>query len=124
MLAIVSLRSGQWCAPMTTRHNGQPQETRPTSSVTLEAAGPTDAYADALGEYCRERSEAALYRASLLSQTFVESGLGPEDIIALHCESLDAILSGRPALEPDAARGRGARRARARAHPGGGAHRA
>jgi signal transduction histidine kinase len=34
-----------------------------------------------------------------LSQTFVESGLGPEDIIALHCESLDGILSGRPARE-------------------------
>ncbi len=84
---------------MANMHNGHPQETRPTSSATLEAAGPTDAYAAALGEYCRERSEAALYRASLLSQTFVESGLGPEDIIALHCESLDAILSGKPARE-------------------------
>src|SRR5215475_11990688 len=103
MLAIVSPRSRQWCPAMASMHNGQPQETRPTTSATLEAAGPTDAYADALGEYCRERSEAALYRASLLSQTFVESGLGPEDIIALHCESLDAILSGRPAREQVAA---------------------
>ncbi|MEA3060123.1 MAG: two-component system, OmpR family, sensor kinase, partial [Sphingomonadales bacterium] len=60
---------------------------------------PTDAYAEALAEYCRDRSESALYRASLLSQTFVESGLGPEDIIALHCESLDAVLTGRPARE-------------------------
>jgi signal transduction histidine kinase len=71
----------------------------PTTSATLEAAEPTDAYAAALGEYCRDRSEAALYRASLLSYTFVQSGLGPEDIIALHCESLDAILEGRPARE-------------------------
>jgi signal transduction histidine kinase len=64
-----------------------------------EIAVPTDAYADALAEYCRDRSESALYRASLLSQTFVESGLGPEDIIALHCESLDSVLAGRPARE-------------------------
>ncbi len=56
-----------------------------------------------MAEYCRERSEAALYRASLISQTFVESGLGPEDIIALHCESLDAIVRGRPARDQVAA---------------------
>jgi len=64
-----------------------------------EAAVPTDAYAEALADYCHDRSESALYRASLLSQTFVESGLGPEDIIALHCESLNAVLEGRPARE-------------------------
>ncbi|HEV7663426.1 MAG TPA: ATP-binding protein [Chloroflexota bacterium] len=66
---------------------------------TLEAAVPTDAYADALADYCLTRSESALYRASLLSQTFVESGLGPEDIIALHCESLDAVMAGRSARD-------------------------
>jgi signal transduction histidine kinase len=33
----------------------------------------------------------------------VESGLGPEDIIALHCECLDGILRGRPAREQVAA---------------------
>jgi signal transduction histidine kinase len=71
--------------------NYQPQ----VSEVTV----PTDAYADALAEYCRDRSESALYRASLLSHTFVESGLGPEDIIALHCESLDSVLAGKPARE-------------------------
>jgi two-component system, chemotaxis family, CheB/CheR fusion protein len=64
-----------------------------------EAENPTDAYAEALAAYCADRSEAALYRASLLSQTFVESGLGPEDIIALHCQSLEAILEGRLARE-------------------------
>lgn len=67
--------------------------------MTSRAAVPTDAYAEALAEYCRDRSEAALYRASLLSQEFVEGGLGPEDIIGLHCESLDAILADRPARE-------------------------
>lgn len=70
-----------------------------SSVAASDAAAPTDAYADALAQYCRDRSEAALYRASLLSQTFVEGGLGPEDIIALHCDSLDGLLEGRPARE-------------------------
>ena len=72
--------------------------TTPTPPAA-DAANPTDTYADALAEYCRDRSESALYRASLMSQTFVESGMGPEDIIALHCESLDSVLDGRPARE-------------------------
>ena len=84
-------------------HTAQYQESRPTPAATIEAVGPSDTYAAALDEYCRERSEAALYRASLLSQTFVESGLGPEDIIALHCECMDGILRGRPAREQVAA---------------------
>jgi signal transduction histidine kinase len=69
------------------------------SSETSSVTEPTEAYADALAEYCRNRSEVALYRASLLSQTFVESGLGPEDIIALHCEALDTVLAGRSARD-------------------------
>jgi signal transduction histidine kinase len=50
-------------------------------------------YPEILAEYVHTRSEEVLYRASLLSQTLVESALGPEDIIALHCESLDAITA-------------------------------
>lgn len=69
------------------------------SSDASSITEPTEAYADALAEYCRNRSEAALYRASLVSQTFVESGLGPEDIIALHCEALEGILAGRSARD-------------------------
>ena len=42
-------------------------------------------YPVSLAAYVQTRSEAALYQASLLSQALVESGLGPEDIIALHC---------------------------------------
>ncbi len=53
-----------------------------------------DDYAAALAEYLHDHSERALYRASLLSQHFIESGLGPEDIIALHFESLDQALEG------------------------------
>jgi signal transduction histidine kinase len=55
----------------------------------------SDDYAAALAEYLLDHSERALYRASLLSQHFIESGLGPEDIIALHFESLDQVLEGR-----------------------------
>jgi signal transduction histidine kinase len=52
------------------------------------------AYDEILADYLRTRSEAALYQVSLLSQSFIESGLGPEDIIALHFEALDRILAG------------------------------
>src|SRR4051812_32501104 len=46
-----------------------------------------DDYADALVEYLHDHSEKALYKATRLSQHFIESGLGPEDIIALHFEA-------------------------------------
>jgi signal transduction histidine kinase len=68
-------------------------------SIVADTVGPTDAYADALDEYCRTRGEAALYRASVLSQSLVESGLGPEDIVALHCEALDRVQLGRSPRE-------------------------
>ncbi len=51
-------------------------------------------YAGALSDYVRTRSEAALYRASLLSQQFVEQGLGPEDIIAVHAAALGQATAG------------------------------
>src|ERR671929_795823 len=50
------------------------------------------AYEAALRDYLRTRNEAALFQASLLSQHFVESGLGPDDIIALHFEALEVVL--------------------------------
>ncbi|MGE3270574.1 MAG: sensor histidine kinase [Chloroflexota bacterium] len=49
------------------------------------------AYADILGEYFTSRAEEALYRASLLSQRYIEDGLGPEEIIAIHAESVDRV---------------------------------
>ncbi|MHB1130806.1 MAG: sensor histidine kinase [Chloroflexota bacterium] len=52
---------------------------------------PND-YASILEEYLRGEGESALYRASLLSQSCIESGLGPEDIVALHFESLEKTL--------------------------------
>src|SRR5215207_3391859 len=50
-------------------------------------------YGQVLGDYLKTRSEEALYRASLLSQTFVEHGLGPEEIIALHFEALELAMA-------------------------------
>src|SRR5579859_4972080 len=49
-------------------------------------------YGVVLAEYLRERSERALLCASDLSRIFVESGLGPEDVVALHFESLEKIM--------------------------------
>src|SRR6185437_7732350 len=50
------------------------------------------AYAAALDDYIDTRSESSLFRASLISQHFVESGFGPDDIISLHFESLETML--------------------------------
>ena len=62
-----------------------------TSEAPVVAAS---AYAEALAEYAHTHSEAALYRASLLSQAFVKQGVGPEEIIALHGEAFDNVCEG------------------------------
>jgi signal transduction histidine kinase len=43
-----------------------------------------------LRDFVRSGSERALYEASLLSRTFVEQGIGPEEIVALHVEALQS----------------------------------
>ncbi len=53
-------------------------------------------YEEVLAGYLRSRSEGALYRASLLSQLCVNENLGPEDILALHVESLDRLVAHLP----------------------------
>jgi signal transduction histidine kinase len=47
-----------------------------------------DRYREVLADFLVTHSEDALYRCSLLSKELVENGLGPEDILALHVESL------------------------------------
>ena len=59
-----------------------------SSSPSVEDYGPS------LATYLRAHDEEALYRASLLSRTCIESGLGPEDIIALHFEALERATEG------------------------------
>ena len=66
---------------------------------TLDRGLSTDDYAVTLAQYLDTHGEEALYRASLLSQFFIESGLGPEDIIALHVDALERVLEGMPARE-------------------------
>lgn len=50
---------------------------------------PAQVYARILGDYFTTRGEDALYHASLISQTFIENGLGPEEIVALHAEAVE-----------------------------------
>lgn len=53
-----------------------------------------ESYTDVLSAYFTSRAEEALYRASLLSQRFIEEGLGPEEIIAIHAEAVEAATTG------------------------------
>jgi signal transduction histidine kinase len=53
-----------------------------------------DGYAAAIAEYSETHGEAALYRASLLSRAFIERGLGPEDIVALHSQAFARACEG------------------------------
>ena len=48
----------------------------------IQGSAFAETYGQVLSNYLTTRSEEALYRASLLSQTFVEQGVGPEEIIA------------------------------------------
>jgi signal transduction histidine kinase len=67
--------------------------------VNDACSSPPRDYEEILAEYIRTHSEESLYRVSLLSQQLIESGLGPEDIIALHFESLDRVVAGQPYRE-------------------------
>jgi signal transduction histidine kinase len=70
-----------------------------TPEDLAQAAEPTAAYGVTLEEYLRTHNEAALFRASLLSQSLVQSGLGPDEIVALHFESLEKVLADRTPRE-------------------------
>jgi len=59
-----------------------------------EAVNSPGHYADVLADYYATHSEDALYRASLLSRAFVEAGLGPEEIIAMHGEAFGQVAKG------------------------------
>jgi signal transduction histidine kinase len=68
--------------------------TAPLSSNTGDPPAPVESYADILASYFTNRAEEALYKASLLSQRFIEDGLGPEEIIAVHAEAVDIATRG------------------------------
>jgi signal transduction histidine kinase len=71
----------------------QRETCRGDGTISSEENSPEESYTADLKEYIGARSEGALYQASLLGQIFVEQGLGPDDIIALHSEALDAVTS-------------------------------
>lgn len=49
-------------------------------------------YGEVLHAYIRRLDEESLYAASLLSEACIRGGFGPEDIVALHFESLQGLL--------------------------------
>ncbi len=59
-----------------------------------DASSPLDRYGQILSTYLHSPGEQALYDASLMSQTLVQHGVGPEEIVALHMEALDQALVG------------------------------
>jgi signal transduction histidine kinase len=59
-----------------------------------DARSSTDSYAEILSQYFTSRAEEALYRASLLSQRFIEEGLGPEEIVAVHADAVETATDG------------------------------
>src|SRR5215210_5290639 len=72
-------------------HSARDESPSPTPAETL---APADAYASCLRDYLLTHGEEALYRASLLSRSFVEGGLGPEEIVALHGEAFSQAVGG------------------------------
>ena len=50
-------------------------------------------YSSVLLEFCRTHSEESLYSASLLSASFIQNGLGPDDIVALHFDAVQLVSS-------------------------------
>jgi signal transduction histidine kinase len=66
---------------------------RAAAAGFVDPSDSVASYAEILGAYFTSRAEEALYRASLLSQRFIEEGLGPEEIIAVHAEAFEKATS-------------------------------
>lgn len=60
----------------------------------MDLSVPAERYGEILKEYLQKRGERQLFEASLLSNRFVEAGVGPDEIIALHVEALEQALQG------------------------------
>jgi signal transduction histidine kinase len=67
--------------------------------MSTERPDLRESYIATLQEYLRAQSEKSLYEASLLSKLFVEQGIGPEEIVALHSESVDEASRDLPAMD-------------------------
>ena len=65
-------------------------------------ANPLDlnhAYESSLGNFLRSQSEQSLYDASQMALKFIENGVGPEEIVAVHTESLEKLLASVPPMD-------------------------
>lgn len=58
-----------------------------------DTTNAVERYADVLAAYLADHGEQALYQASILSKQFVESGLGPEEIIPIHLDALERAMA-------------------------------
>ena len=67
--------------------------------MSEDAASLLGAYGSTLVDYLRTASEASLYRASRLSSAFIEAGLGPEEIVAVHTEQVEQVTLQAPARD-------------------------
>src|SRR5215213_4891405 len=65
-----------------------------SNDCSVDQVVPLERYGEVLTEYLQTRGERELFEASLLSNQFVESGVGPDEIIALHVEALEQALQG------------------------------
>jgi signal transduction histidine kinase len=65
-----------------------------------EAQVPIEDYASVLLEYMKNGGEEALYRASLLGKSFLEGGIGPDEITAIHCDAVQEIIADPEMLSP------------------------
>lgn len=67
--------------------------------MTPPEVTPAARYETILTEFLKVQSEKALYEASLLSKNFIEQGLGPEEIVALHSDTMARLLQGVSYIE-------------------------
>jgi len=68
--------------------------------VTEILMAPQEEYSSILLEYLKSPSEAPLYRASLLGRSFLEAGIGPDEITAIHCDAVQTLMSEPTELAP------------------------
>ena len=59
--------------------------------MNQDGVGLEALYEEVLADYCKTRSEEALYRASLLSGALIKTGLGPDEIVAVHYECMQRL---------------------------------
>lgn len=61
-------------------------------------------YADALLDFCRTHSEESLYHASMLSRDLIGRGLGPDEIVAMHFDAVQAVAADESFTPPERVR--------------------